>query len=771
MTTIQLYCRGASAWTKVDGRITRGMVGLNVVLFCDESWDGLTRSLVARNGDGERWVLAVVGDTAVVPHEALQEEGHLYLCLEGRDADGHLVLPSNWASCGRIYDSGGGKPGTAEATPTELQQLMVLADQARRTAEEALRRAGQPGSSSGGGTEGGGTVDLTGYATQSWVNSNFGSKTEVQSAASAAASAGSAASTAQSTANTAQSAAASALAKAQEALNKVNTGGGGGSSGGEYFGPRWKNLAPTLHESYTNEAFKQGDPEFGTYTDYAEANTAIITAELAKVDDTWNNICIYIGAGTYHFKPFTFTTHQGVAIIGVSPTHYGEMPTVLRFHGLQTGDVAIQAGQGFVLMNVAVLGDENDYNLVIQRGRDNHPASDPVAQVKESGSVHATAIDMDAGTCYMDGVTIRNFYTGIHVHTGNQVLGRIWTDRVHTGVIAENDVYITDLHARHNMVAVESRGNLAHFGSLRGDGVGMMLHSWHGGFSCDSIDGDYCINALVQLGREAQDSDGILYYDNVKGFTISSLTGRCCVDLSYAKGGTYTMSGKEGKKCAWVYVSKSASVKGGTIVYKKDNATASKDGQTEYVHPMAELCIGQYGNANLNIITTNTEWATDKTADAIAARHIRIDTPANGNVANNITVNTPYDILNVYQQAKNAMVIRSAFTAGGSISGVQPLVGTTGSVTPNEVKEAIASGRPCSISHTETIEGYPATFVFTGWAASEQFSGVFAAATAILGGKVYLITLQGGTTTNTWETATREIPDLAAAYALLGGGF
>lgn len=154
MTTIQLYCRGASAWTKVDGRITRGMVGLNVAIVCDKSWAGLTKSLVARNGDGERWVLAAVGDTAVVPHEALQEEGHLYLCLEGRDGDGHLVLPSNWASCGRIYDSGGGKPGTAAATPTELQQLMVLADQAKRTAEEALRRSGQgEGNPQGGVTE------------------------------------------------------------------------------------------------------------------------------------------------------------------------------------------------------------------------------------------------------------------------------------------------------------------------------------------------------------------------------------------------------------------------------------------------------------------------------------------------------------------------------------------------------------------------------------------------------------------------------------------
>lgn len=154
MTTIQLYCRDASAWTKVDGRITRGMVGLNVAIVCDKSWAGLTKSLVARNGDGERWVLAAVGDTAVVPHEALQEEGHLYLCLEGRDGDGHLVLPSNWASCGRIYDSGGGKPGTAAATPTELQQLMVLADQAKRTAEEALHRSGQgEGSPQGGVTE------------------------------------------------------------------------------------------------------------------------------------------------------------------------------------------------------------------------------------------------------------------------------------------------------------------------------------------------------------------------------------------------------------------------------------------------------------------------------------------------------------------------------------------------------------------------------------------------------------------------------------------
>lgn len=140
MTKITLFCTGALARARVEGRITRGMVGLTVEIRCDESWEGLTRSLICRNGE-DSWVMAGIHDSTVVPWEALTQEGRLSLCLEGRNAEGALVLPTSWADCGLIYDSGSGEPGSPAPTPDQAQQLLILADQAAADAASARETA------------------------------------------------------------------------------------------------------------------------------------------------------------------------------------------------------------------------------------------------------------------------------------------------------------------------------------------------------------------------------------------------------------------------------------------------------------------------------------------------------------------------------------------------------------------------------------------------------------------------------------------------------
>lgn len=116
MTSIHLTLNGCVATAKMTGILTSGMVGVPVTISCDSSWKGLTKTLVCR-GCGEIKSVLGVEDQAVVAPEVLRltdkSRHDLFLGVEGRSADGTLVIPSTFAYCGLIY------PGaTADADPS-----------------------------------------------------------------------------------------------------------------------------------------------------------------------------------------------------------------------------------------------------------------------------------------------------------------------------------------------------------------------------------------------------------------------------------------------------------------------------------------------------------------------------------------------------------------------------------------------------------------------------------------------------------------------------
>lgn len=125
MTSITLTVTGATATAAVSGPLTSGMVGIPVTIACDKAWNGLIKNLVCKCS---RWGLAHtetrtilnIGETALVAHEVMQAEHTLYLGIEGYSADGSLVMPTMWASCGYIH------PGAnADADPTVSPSLPV----------------------------------------------------------------------------------------------------------------------------------------------------------------------------------------------------------------------------------------------------------------------------------------------------------------------------------------------------------------------------------------------------------------------------------------------------------------------------------------------------------------------------------------------------------------------------------------------------------------------------------------------------------------------
>lgn len=118
MTTIQLTLTGPEAKAQVDGVLTAGMVGVPVTIVYDQAWEGLAKTLVCKGG-GKTRKLYNVGTGAVVAPEVLAcrrwEDNGLYLGVEGRDAEGELVMPSTFAYCGEIL------PGAQSTCPESDQ--------------------------------------------------------------------------------------------------------------------------------------------------------------------------------------------------------------------------------------------------------------------------------------------------------------------------------------------------------------------------------------------------------------------------------------------------------------------------------------------------------------------------------------------------------------------------------------------------------------------------------------------------------------------------
>ena len=107
MTSITLKVNGAEIRASVAGTLTSGMVGIPVTIEYDEAWEGLTKNLVCRCSksgfdDEEYRSILNVGNTSVVAHEVMQAGKHLWLGVEGYNADGTLVIPTTWAMCGVI---------------------------------------------------------------------------------------------------------------------------------------------------------------------------------------------------------------------------------------------------------------------------------------------------------------------------------------------------------------------------------------------------------------------------------------------------------------------------------------------------------------------------------------------------------------------------------------------------------------------------------------------------------------------------------------------
>lgn len=104
MTSIKLNVSGAQIQAKVCGVLTAGMVGIPVTISYDNAWEGLTKTLVCKGGGLTPKVILGIGTETTVAPEVMRAGVNLCLGVEGRNADGTLVIPTLWADCGPIQE-------------------------------------------------------------------------------------------------------------------------------------------------------------------------------------------------------------------------------------------------------------------------------------------------------------------------------------------------------------------------------------------------------------------------------------------------------------------------------------------------------------------------------------------------------------------------------------------------------------------------------------------------------------------------------------------
>lgn len=147
---------GVRARAIVYRPIPVGMIGGTVRFeYSDHLWDGLNKTVVFQAGDITKDVVNP-GELVVIPPEITRQvRRNVLVGVYGTDSQQNLVIPTLWATIGRVQDatSPSGDTSTDESLPVwaQLQGMIGNLDDLDTTAKENLVAAINDAMTKGGG--------------------------------------------------------------------------------------------------------------------------------------------------------------------------------------------------------------------------------------------------------------------------------------------------------------------------------------------------------------------------------------------------------------------------------------------------------------------------------------------------------------------------------------------------------------------------------------------------------------------------------------------
>lgn len=134
---------GAHAAVRKQDILTVGMVGVVAKFsFFDETWDGLGKTAVFRQGNVTKDAL-IFNNEVTIPWEVLQMTGiPVQIGVYGTNSDGSIVIPTVWATTNPVRD--GADPSGDESypeAPSVAEQVLAASSTALQIAEDVKSRA------------------------------------------------------------------------------------------------------------------------------------------------------------------------------------------------------------------------------------------------------------------------------------------------------------------------------------------------------------------------------------------------------------------------------------------------------------------------------------------------------------------------------------------------------------------------------------------------------------------------------------------------------
>ena len=272
---------------------------------------------------------------------------------------------------------------------------------------------------------------------------------------------------------------------------------------------------------------------------YARQNTTIFNNILKGMTQ-----CIMkFPVGRFFFESgINLSTNQTSIIGATSPQRcvYDDntytQGTALFFPFLTNGQTAINVSFGNV-ENVTIFGNPSTYNIDIDRTKTITAPDEVVTETiaQSSGTdVKCTGL-LKSANGVINNVDVMYFYNGINCNATNTRISNIRAYRCHIGVQVGNDVKCNMIHGWGVHTGLVMDGDISSAIGVRIDSCVHALRLANGkGMSVTDLDGDYCTESLIAVGREDESASGV---ENV---IVSQMHGRCCTlkryDSSQADG-------------------------------------------------------------------------------------------------------------------------------------------------------------------------------------------------------------------------------------------